>query len=191
MLLVLIYRSPIFWALPLFAVVLAEAVVRGLGTLLAEAGVVVNGQTGGILLVLVFGAGTDYALFLTSRYREELLLVEDRHAAMAVALERAGPAVAASAGTVVAALLCLSFADVSSTAGLGPVGAMGVAVAAIAMLTLLPALLLIGGAGPSGPSSRARGQDRQQGAPARGNDWARASSVATAPSGSSRDCRSG
>jgi RND superfamily putative drug exporter len=145
LLLVLIYRSPIFWVLPLFAVVLAEAVVRGLGTLLAEAGVVVNGQTGGILLVLVFGAGTDYALFLTSRYREELHRTEDKHAAMAVALERAGPAVAASAGTVVAALLCLSFADVSSTAGLGPVGAMGVAVAAIAMLTLLPALLLIGG----------------------------------------------
>ena len=144
-LLVLIYRSPIFWVLPLFAVVLAEAVVRGLGTLLAEAGVVVNGQTGGILLVLVFGAGTDYALFLTSRYREELQVTEERHAAMAVALEKAGPAVAASAGTVVAALLCLSFADVNSTAGLGPVGAMGVAVAAIAMLTLLPALLLIGG----------------------------------------------
>ena len=96
--------------------------MRGLGTVLAEAGVAVNGQTGGILLVLVFGAGTDYALFLTSRYREELLLVEDRHAAMAVALEKAGPAVAASAGTVVAALLCLSFADVNSTPAWGRSG---------------------------------------------------------------------
>ena len=144
-LLVLIYRSPVFWVLPLLTVVIAESVVRGMGTLLAEAGVVINGQTGGILLVLVFGAGTDYALLLTARYREELLLVEDKFEAMRVALRNAGPAIAASAGTVVAALLCLSFASVNSTAGLGPVGAMGVAVTAAAMLTLLPALLLIGG----------------------------------------------
>ena len=144
-LLVLIYRSPIFWVLPLAAVLVAEAVVRGLGYLLAEAGVVINGQTGGILLVLVFGAGTDYALLLTARYREELLRTEDKHEAMQVALVRAGPAILASAGTVVAALLCLSFASVNSISGLGPVGAMGVAVAAAAMLTLLPGLLLVGG----------------------------------------------
>ena len=144
-LLVLIYRSPIFWVLPLAAVVVAEAVVRGLGYLLAEAGVIINGQTGGILLVLVFGAGTDYALLLTARYREELLRTEDKHEAMQVALVRAGPAILASAGTVVAALLCLSFASVNSISGLGPVGAMGVAVAAAAMLTLLPGLLLVGG----------------------------------------------
>jgi RND superfamily putative drug exporter len=144
-LLVLIYRSPVFWALPLFTVVIAESVVRGIGTLLAEAGLVINGQTGGILLVLVFGAGTDYALLLTARYREELLLAQGKYEAMRVALRNAGPAIAASAGTVVAALLCLSFASVNSTAGLGPVGAMGVAVTAAAMLTLLPALLLIGG----------------------------------------------
>ncbi len=144
-LLVLIYRSPIFWILPLFTVLLAEGVVRGFGTLLAEAGLVINGQTGGILLVLVFGAGTDYALLLTARYREELQLVEDRYEAMRVALRQGAPAIVASAGTVVAALLCLSVAQVNSTAGLGPVGARGVAVAAVAMLTLLPALLLIGG----------------------------------------------
>jgi RND superfamily putative drug exporter len=144
-LLVLIYRSPIFWVLPLLTVLLAESVVRGLGTLLADAGVVINGQTGGILLVLVFGAGTDYALLLTARYREELQVLEDKYAAMRVALRQGGPAIIASAGTVIAALLCLSLARVNSTAGLGPVGAMGVAVAAVAMLTLLPALLLIGG----------------------------------------------
>jgi putative drug exporter of the RND superfamily len=144
-LLVLIYRSPIFWVLPLFAVVLAEGVVRGFGYGLTQAGVVINGQTGGILLVLVFGAGTDYALLLTARYREELLRREDRHEAMQVALVRAGPAMLASAGTVVAALLCLTLASVNSTAGLGPVGALGVSVAAAAMLTLLPGLLLVGG----------------------------------------------
>jgi RND superfamily putative drug exporter len=144
-LLVLIYRSPIFWILPLFAVILAESVVRGLGYVLASNGVVINGQVGGILLVLVFGAGTDYALLLTARYREELRLLEDKHDAMRIAVRQAGPAIAASAATVVAALLCLSLASVNSTSGLGPVGAMGVAVAAIAMLTVLPALLLIGG----------------------------------------------
>ena len=144
-LLVLIYRSPIFWILPLLAVFFAEAVVRGLGYLLASAGVVINGQVGGILLVLVFGAGTDYALLLTARYREELRRVESKHEAMRIAVRQAGPAIVASAGTVVAALLCLSVAEVNTTAGLGPVGAMGIAVAALAMLTLLPALLLIGG----------------------------------------------
>jgi RND superfamily putative drug exporter len=144
-LLVIIYRSPIFWLLPLLAVLFAESVVRGLGYLLAEAGLVINGQVGGILLVLVFGAGTDYALLLTARYREELRVRQDTHEAMRVALAQAGPAIVASAATVVAALLCLSFASVNSTAGLGPVGAMGVAVAALAMLTLLPALLLLVG----------------------------------------------
>jgi RND superfamily putative drug exporter len=144
-LLVIIYRSPIFWALPLLAVFFAEAMVRGIGSLLVDAGVVVNGQTGGILLVLVFGAGTDYALLLTARYREELHRQEDKHEAMRIAVRRAGPGILASAGTVVAALLCLSLASVNSTAGLGPIGAMGVAVAATAMLTVLPALLLIGG----------------------------------------------
>jgi RND superfamily putative drug exporter len=144
-LLILIYRSPIFWVLPLFAVLIAEGAVRGVGYGLTQAGVVVNGQTGGILLVLVFGAGTDYALLLTARYREELLRREDKHEAMQVALVRAGPAMLASAGTVVAALLCLTLASVNSTAGLGPVGAMGVSIAAAAMLTLLPGLLLVGG----------------------------------------------
>ena len=144
-LLVIIYRSPIFWALPLLAVLFAESVVRALGYLLAEAGVVINGQVGGILLVLVFGAGTDYALLLTARYREELRRVDDKYEAMRIAVRRAAPAVIASGGTVIAALLCLSFAELDTTAGLGPVGALGIAVAVFAMLTLLPALLLIGG----------------------------------------------
>ena len=63
-LLVIIYRSPIFWAIPFFTVLLAESTARGIGYLLAEAGVTINGQSGGILPVLVFGAGTDYALLL-------------------------------------------------------------------------------------------------------------------------------
>ena len=65
-LLVIIYRSPIFWAIPFFTVLLAESAARGFGYLLAEAGVTINGQSGGILPVLVFGAGTDYALLLVA-----------------------------------------------------------------------------------------------------------------------------
>ena len=144
-LLIVIYRSPIFWMIPFFAVVLAEGASRGAGYLLAEAGVTINGQAGGILPVLVFGAGTDYALLLVSRYREELRRHEDKHDAVDIALRSAGPAIVASGLTVIAALLTLSIADVNSTAGLGPVGAVGIALAMISMLTVLPALLAITG----------------------------------------------
>ena len=144
-LLLIIYRSPIFWILPLIALGFAEITVRALGYLIGDAGVVVNGQSAGILLVLVFGSGTDYALLLTARYREELRRTEDKHEAMRVAILRAGPAIVASAGTVIAALLCLSLAEVNGTAGLGPIGAIGVAVAMLVMVTALPALLLLGG----------------------------------------------
>ncbi|HKG62884.1 MAG TPA: MMPL family transporter [Solirubrobacteraceae bacterium] len=144
-LLIIIYRSPIFWVIPFFTVVLAESAARGFGYLIAEAGVVVNGQSGGILPVLVFGAGTDYALLLVSRYREELRRHENKHDAMRIALRSAGPAIFASGLTVIAALLTLSLAEVNGTAGLGPIGAMGVALAMISMLTMLPALLTICG----------------------------------------------
>src|SRR3954453_13951701 len=130
-LLVLIYRSPIFWAIPFFTVLLAEGASRGAGYLLAEAGVTINGQPGGILPVLVFGAGTDYALLLVSRYREELRRHEDKHEAMRVALRNAGPAILASGLTVIVALLTLTLAEVNATAGLGPVGAMGVFLAMV------------------------------------------------------------
>jgi RND superfamily putative drug exporter len=144
-LLIFIYRSPIFWAIPFFTVLLAESAARGFGYLLAEAGVTINGQSGGILPVLVFGAGTDYALLLVSRYREELRRHEDKHEAMRVALGTAGPAILASGLTVIVALLTLALAEVNGTAGLGPIGAMGVGLAMISMLTMLPALLVICG----------------------------------------------
>jgi len=142
-LLLAVYRSPIFWFFPLLAVIFAELASRGIGYGLTEIGVTVNGQSQGILPVLVFGAGTDYALLLVARYREELRQHEDKHEAMAEALRRAGPAIIASGLTVIAALLCLTIADVEGTAGLGPIGATGIAVAMVAMLTALPASLLI------------------------------------------------
>ena len=144
-LLIIIYRSPIFWIIPLLSVLMAEAFSRFCGWAIAEAGVTVNGQSAGILPVLVFGAGTDYALLLVARYREELRRHEDKVDAMRLALRRAGPAIFASGSTVILALLCLSLAEVNGTNGLGPIGAMGVALAMLAMLTLLPCALVIGG----------------------------------------------
>lgn len=150
-LLILIYRSPVFWVLPILAVAFAEITARGVGWALTEAGVTVNGQSSAILSVLVIGAGTDYALLLVARYREELRRHEDKHLAMRIALRRAGPAIFASGLTVCAALLSLSLAKVNGTAGLGPIGAMGIAVAVVVMLTFLPAILLIAGRRPFWP----------------------------------------
>jgi RND superfamily putative drug exporter len=144
-LLLITYRSPILWLLPLMSSGLALAVAEGLIYLLAKQGLTVNAQSAGILLVLVMGAGTDYALLLIARYREELRRHEDRHEAMGVALHRAGPAILASAATVAIGMLCLTAAEMNSTNGLGPVSAIGVLVALLAMVTLLPALLTIFG----------------------------------------------
>jgi RND superfamily putative drug exporter len=144
--LLLTYRSPSLLLVPLLAVICALFTAQALIYLLAEhAGLTVNGQSAGILTVLVFGAGTDYALLLVARYREELRRHEDRHEAMALALHRAGPAVLASGATVVLSMLVLLAADMNSTRGLGPVAAIGVAVALLAMMTLFPALLVIFG----------------------------------------------
>jgi RND superfamily putative drug exporter len=144
-LLIVIYRSPMFFLIPLVAVIFAETLSRSLGYGLTELGVTVNGQSSSIMSVLVLGAGTDYALLLVSRYREELHHTVDKHEAMRTALESAGPAIFASAATVIAALFCLLLAKVNGTAGLGPIAAMGIACAALSMLTLLPALLTIFG----------------------------------------------
>jgi putative drug exporter of the RND superfamily len=145
-LLLITYRSPVLWLLPVLSAGIALTAAEALIYLLAaHAGLTVNAQSAGILYVLVFGAGTDYALLLTARYREELRRHEDRHEAMAVAIRRAGPAIIASAGTVILSLLTLSVAELNSTKSLGPVLAIGVGVALISMMTLLPALLVIFG----------------------------------------------
>jgi len=141
--LLITYRSPVLWLLPVIssgvALIIAQAVIY---LLAAHAGLVVNAQSAGILEVLVFGASTDYALLIVARYREELRRHDRRHPAMATALRRAGPAIIASAATVVLALLTLSIAELNSTASLGPVLAIGVAVGMLVMITLLPALLV-------------------------------------------------
>ncbi|WP_128378420.1 MMPL family transporter [Streptomyces cavernae] len=144
--LLLTYRSPTLLLVPVLPVVAALFIAQALIYLLAEhAGLTVNGQSAGILTVLVFGAGTDYALLLVARYREELRRHQSRHEAMSLAMNRAGPAVLASGATVVLSMLVLLVAEMNSTSSLGPVAAIGVAVALLAMMTLFPALLLIFG----------------------------------------------
>ncbi|MGO4341448.1 MMPL family transporter [Pedococcus sp. 2YAF34] len=144
--LLLTYRSPLLWLIPVVsagtALFVAQAVIYFLAK---DDTLTVNAQSSGILTVIVFGAGTDYALLLVARYREELRRHEDRHEAMAFALHRAGPAILASGATVIAGMLCLLVATMNSTKGLGPVAAIGVAVGLLVMLTLLPALLVVFG----------------------------------------------
>jgi RND superfamily putative drug exporter len=146
LLLLLTYRSPVLWILPILSVVVALGSSLGLIYFLAKyADLTVNGQSQAIVSILVIGAGTDYALLLVARYREELRRHEDRHEAMAFALHRATPAIIASGSTVITGMLCLTLAEMNSTAGLGPVCAIGVGVTLLAMITLLPALLVIFG----------------------------------------------
>ena len=146
LILLLTYRSPVLWVLPILSAVIALFTSEAVIYFLAKyADLTVNGQSQAILTVLVVGAGTDYALLLVARYREELRRHEDRHEAMAFALHRAAPAIFASAGTVIVGMLCLMLAEMNSTAGLGPVNAIGVAVTLLVMVTLLPALLVIFG----------------------------------------------
>lgn len=144
-LLLIIYRSPFLWLLPLVAVGLADFAAQSLVYLLVQAGLTVNSQTLGIMTVLVFGVGTDYALLLVSRYREELHQYADPHVAMVAALRGAAPAITASGATVAASLLCLLTSVVPTDRSMGPVAAIGVVVAVIAMLTALPALLVVTG----------------------------------------------
>jgi RND superfamily putative drug exporter len=144
-LLLLIYRSPLIAFVPLVVVGVAYSIAQGFVYLYAKSGATVSDNGATILVVLMFGVGTDYCLLLAARYREELRHIEDKHEAMARALRRAGPAILASGLTVALTMLVLLLADVGSTHSLGPVSAIGVTVAFCAGLTLLPALLTVAG----------------------------------------------
>ncbi|MGQ4425222.1 MMPL family transporter, partial [Streptomyces violaceoruber] len=144
LLLILIYRSPFLWLVPLAVAGLADYLSMGVAYGLNQTfGTAVSGQSSGIMTILVFGVDTDYALLLVSRYREELRRIERPYDAMLAALRGCGPAVLASSGTVAAGLLCLLAADLNSSRGMGPLGTVGVLCALAAMLTLLPALLVL------------------------------------------------
>ncbi|HEX6918271.1 MAG TPA: MMPL family transporter [Phycicoccus sp.] len=145
-LLVITYRSPVLWLVPLTVVGVADQVAAVAATrTLAAFDVAWDESTVGILSVLVFGAGTDYALLLISRYRDELRVTEDRRAAMAHALRRTTEAVVSSASTVFLGLMTLLLSLFPATRGLGLASAVGILVAAFTVLVVLPAALVVFG----------------------------------------------
>ncbi len=144
--LIVVYRSPILWIIPLLSALFALSTAGGIVYLLAKNDIIdVDGQSQGILSVLVIGAATDYALLLIARYREELHFTDNRFVAMRAAYKGVWEPILASGSTVAISLLVLLFSQLTNTAGLGPIGAIGIVVSMFTILTLLPALLLIFG----------------------------------------------
>src|SRR5439155_9532406 len=144
LILVLVYRSPVLPFVVLAVAGTALGMANGTAYLLAKAGLLtISGDAQGILDVLVLGAATDYALLLTARYREELRRHEHPFEAMRLAWRAAVAPLVASAGTVIAGLLCLLASGLASTRGLGPVAAIGIASALVSMVGALPAVLLL------------------------------------------------
>lgn len=148
LILLVTYRSPVLLWVPLIVVATTDFMAQIVAARIAEAfGFVPDASVTGILAVLVFGAGTNYALLLIARYKEELLTQTDRRVAMRNAVRGAGPAILASGGTVAVALLLLLFAEIEGRQVLGLVGAIGVIMAMFAGLVILPAALVIFGRG--------------------------------------------
>jgi RND superfamily putative drug exporter len=144
--LIFVYRSPVLWVIPLLTSLFALATAGGIIYLLAKNDIIdVDGQSQGILSVLVIGAATDYALLLIARYREELHLHENRFDAMRAAYKGVWEPILASGATVAISLMMLLFSQLTNTASLGPIGAIGIVVSVITILTLLPALLVLFG----------------------------------------------
>ena len=140
--LIFVYRSPVLWLIPLISAGFALAVASGIVYVLADNGVLVlNGQSQGILTVLVFGAGTDYSLLLVSRYREELHKYSVHTDAIGAAIKGVRAPIIASSATTSIGLMCLLLSELNSNKSTGPVSAVGVIAAMLIMLTFLPALL--------------------------------------------------
>ncbi|GAA1318587.1 MMPL family transporter [Leucobacter albus] len=175
LLLIITYRSPVLWLIPLVVVALADGLA---GRMTAAAGAAWGLQfDAGIISVLVFGAGTNYALLLISRYREELLLTDDHRAALSAAWRKTLPAILASNVTVVAALLTLVLAVIPGTHGLGVSSAIGLVIALAAVLFLLPPLLAVCGRRvfwpfvPKPAAAAVPGDAERRGSAQRGGAW--------------------
>src|SRR4051794_35972999 len=144
LILLVVYRSPLLPLLVIGTAGLALTAANAVAYLLAHAGAItVNGQSQGIAAILVVGAATDYGLFLVARFREELRRERSKYTAMRVALRRSWEPIVASGATVVLSVLCLTFSDLGSTRGLGPISAVSVTLAVLAALTFLPAALTL------------------------------------------------
>jgi len=146
LILIVVYRSPVLWILPLLSALIAESLAGAVIYVLAKRDLItLDGQSQGILSVLVIGAATDYALLLIARYREELHHYDSRFDAMKTAWRGVVEPIIASGSTVTLGLLVLLLAQLSNSRGLGPVGAIGIVASMITVLTLLPALLVVFG----------------------------------------------
>jgi RND superfamily putative drug exporter len=144
LLLILTYRSPFLWLVPLVTVGAAAFLSMAAVYVVANAlDFTVSTQSSSIMIVMVFGAGTDYALLLVARYREQLRGHDDPHAAMRAALRGVGPAILASGSTVALGLACLFVAEMNDISGVGVIGAIGIAATLLTMLTLFPAVLVM------------------------------------------------
>lgn len=161
-LLLLTYRSPTLWLVPLAVVAVADRVATSLTEVGADLfGAELDGSTSGITSVLVFGAGTNYALLLVSRYREELRRTANHRDALADAVRGAAPAILASNLTVVLALLTLLFGVLPNNRSLGASAAAGLVVALLFGLFTLPAALSVFGRGLFWPFVPRVGQEEK------------------------------
>nr|WP_246416406.1 MMPL family transporter [Nocardioides luti] len=177
LLLLVTYRSPWLWLVPLTVVGVADQVAaKGLAIGTHVFGFPTDGAVTGITSVLVFGAGTNYALLVIARYREELRRHDDRYEAMRIALDNAAPAILASSGTVVLALLCLGFADNPSSRSIGFGGAIGIVTAVVYALVVLPAAMTVFGRRLFWPFVPRVGQAE----PTRDGFWSKVAAVVTA-----------
>jgi putative drug exporter of the RND superfamily len=154
-LLLVIYRSPLLALIPLVVVGFSYMIASGVIKVFADGGMPVTSISTSLLAVLMFGAGTDYCLLLVARYSEELHTHEDRYEALQRAIPRAAPAIIASAGTVILAMMVLLVAELASSRTVGPVNAIGILIVMLASLTLLPAFLAVVGRRGFWPSKRA------------------------------------
>ena len=144
LILLIVYRSLLLPIAVLFTSVFALCAAILLVFGMAKLGwIQLNGQSQGILSILVIGAATDYALLYVARFREALAHTTNRTAAALTAWKAAWEPIVASGATVIIALLCLLFSDLNSNKALGPVAAAGILCALFAALTLLPALMAL------------------------------------------------
>jgi RND superfamily putative drug exporter len=176
--LVAVYRSPVLPVVVLLSTLFGLSTASALVYILAKNDTLtLNGQSQGILSILVVGAGTDYALLLTSRFREELREQPSSWHAMRVAWRQTAVPVVASAATVAAGLLCLLASDLNSTRSLGPIAALGILGALLSSMTFLPAALVLLGRSAFWPRPPRHGSPH----PERAGVWGRVADFVTGP----------
>src|SRR4029079_18303371 len=141
-LILIIFRSPIAAFLPIVVISIVMQITDGLVAMAGKAfNLEVSQDLQTILLIVLFGIGTDYILFLLFRYRERLRAGDDKKTAMVVAVERVGEVIASAAGAVIVAFLVLLLASLAFFGSLGPALAIAVGVMLVTSLTLIPAIV--------------------------------------------------